>query len=115
MMTSSPTRPLPRVLMISDVYFPRVNGVSTSIQTIRADLAALGCESVLVAQLAEQLKTRKEELPERISGVVTRLRDGGGRVPLLHHEGHQRSHRHQGQDDQKDEGPTSIARLVHTH
>jgi glycosyltransferase involved in cell wall biosynthesis len=39
----------PRVLMISDVYFPRVNGVSTSIQTFRRDLAALGCESVLIA------------------------------------------------------------------
>jgi len=38
-----------RVLMISDVYFPRVNGVSTSIQTFRHDLAAQGCESWLVA------------------------------------------------------------------
>ena len=38
-----------RVLLISDVYFPRVNGVSTSIQTFRADLRALGCESWLVA------------------------------------------------------------------
>ena len=38
-----------RVLMVSDVYFPRVNGVSTSIQTFRDDLAALGCESWLVA------------------------------------------------------------------
>jgi 1,2-diacylglycerol 3-alpha-glucosyltransferase len=38
-----------RVLMISDVYFPRVNGVSTSIQTFRRDLAALGCDSWLVA------------------------------------------------------------------
>ncbi len=38
-----------RVLMVSDVYFPRVNGVSTSIQTFRRDLAALGCESWLVA------------------------------------------------------------------
>lgn len=35
--------------MISDVYFPRVNGVSTSIQTFRFDLAAQGCESLLVA------------------------------------------------------------------
>jgi alanyl-tRNA synthetase len=35
----------------------------------------LARESVLVAQLSEQLKIRKEELPERISGVVTRLRD----------------------------------------
>ncbi|MEV4001555.1 alanine--tRNA ligase [Actinomadura sp. NPDC049753] len=35
----------------------------------------LARESVLVAQLAEQMKTRKEELPERVSGVVARLRD----------------------------------------
>jgi 1,2-diacylglycerol 3-alpha-glucosyltransferase len=38
-----------RVLMISDVYFPRVNGVSTSIQTFRRDLATLGCETWLIA------------------------------------------------------------------
>jgi glycosyltransferase involved in cell wall biosynthesis len=37
-----------RVLMISDVFFPRVNGVSTSIQTFRNDLAARGCETWLV-------------------------------------------------------------------
>lgn len=30
------------VLMISDVYFPRINGVSTSIETFRHDLAAAG-------------------------------------------------------------------------
>jgi alanyl-tRNA synthetase len=35
----------------------------------------LARESVLVSQLSEQLKTRREELPERIYGVVTRLRD----------------------------------------
>lgn len=38
-----------RVLMISEVAFPRVNGVSTSIQTFRRDLAALGPEPWLVA------------------------------------------------------------------
>ena len=38
-----------RVLMISDVYFPRINGVSTSIQTLRRGLHALGHESVLIA------------------------------------------------------------------
>ncbi len=38
-----------RVLLLSDVYFPRVNGVSTSIHTFRADLAAFGVESVLIA------------------------------------------------------------------
>jgi len=35
--------------MVSDVYFPRVNGVSTSIQTLRQALAEGGHESVLVA------------------------------------------------------------------
>ena len=35
----------------------------------------LARESVLVNQLSEQLKARPEELPERISGVVARLRD----------------------------------------
>jgi glycosyltransferase involved in cell wall biosynthesis len=38
-----------RALLVSDVYFPRVNGVSTSIQTFRRDLAAGGCETWLVA------------------------------------------------------------------
>ena len=35
----------------------------------------LARESVLVNQLSEQLKARPEELPERVSGMVTRLRD----------------------------------------
>lgn len=38
-----------RILMISDVYFPRINGVSTSIQTFRRGLHAAGHETVLVA------------------------------------------------------------------
>lgn len=38
-----------RILMVSDVYFPRVNGVSTSIQTYRTDLLAAGHHCVLVA------------------------------------------------------------------
>ncbi|NBX44173.1 MAG: glycosyltransferase family 4 protein [Gammaproteobacteria bacterium] len=38
-----------RILMLSDVFFPRVNGVSTSIQTYRTDLLALGHECLLVA------------------------------------------------------------------
>ncbi len=37
------------ILMVSDVYFPRVNGVSTSIQTLRQALLAAGHSSVLVA------------------------------------------------------------------
>jgi glycosyltransferase involved in cell wall biosynthesis len=46
-MSTGPTHPT--VLMLSDVYFPRVNGVSTSIQTFRRDLADLGCETRLIA------------------------------------------------------------------
>lgn len=38
-----------RVLFISDVYFPRVNGVSTSIRTFREDLAHCGIDTLLVA------------------------------------------------------------------
>lgn len=37
-----------RVLMVSDVYFSRVNGVSTSIETFRTTLAAQGVEVRLV-------------------------------------------------------------------
>ena len=38
-----------RILYVSDVYFPRVNGVSTSIQTFRRELARRGHDSTLVA------------------------------------------------------------------
>ncbi|MDD5330185.1 MAG: glycosyltransferase [Sulfuricella sp.] len=38
-----------KILMISDVYFPRVNGVSTSIATFRRELEAQGHEVHLVA------------------------------------------------------------------
>jgi 1,2-diacylglycerol 3-alpha-glucosyltransferase len=38
-----------RILMISDVSFPRVNGVSTSIATFRESLAELGHPSTLIA------------------------------------------------------------------
>lgn len=47
-----------RILMLSDVYFPRINGVSTSIQTFGRDLAALGHEVDLLAP----------EYPQRLSG-----------------------------------------------
>lgn len=36
------------ILMVSDVYFPRVNGVSTSIMTLRRELKALGHTVTLV-------------------------------------------------------------------
>ena len=37
------------MLFVSDVYFPRVNGVSTSVWTFRHDLASLDVDTVLVA------------------------------------------------------------------
>jgi len=37
------------VLMVSDVYFPRINGVSTSIQTFHTALARLGVRVTIVA------------------------------------------------------------------
>lgn len=38
-----------RIVIISDVYFPRVNGVSTSIRTFRRELLELGHEVILIA------------------------------------------------------------------
>jgi 1,2-diacylglycerol 3-alpha-glucosyltransferase len=38
-----------RVLMVSDVYFPRINGVSTSIETFRSTLPEQGISTCLVA------------------------------------------------------------------
>ncbi|EIJ33680.1 glycosyltransferase [Thiothrix nivea] len=38
-----------RILMVSDVYFPRVNGVSTSIQAFRQALTAAGHHVTLIA------------------------------------------------------------------
>jgi 1,2-diacylglycerol 3-alpha-glucosyltransferase len=43
-----------RVLFVSDVYFPRVNGVSTSMRTFRQDLAACGVETLLVVPSYEK-------------------------------------------------------------
>lgn len=56
-----------RVLYVSDVYFPRVNGVSTSIRTFRDDLAANNVDSVLVAPAyATSLATDSEERVLRV-------------------------------------------------
>ncbi len=38
-----------KILMISDVYFPRINGVSTSIKTFREELKQLGHSVTLIA------------------------------------------------------------------
>ena len=50
-----------RILMISDVYFPRINGVSTSIQTFRRGLHAAGHETFLIAPEYPGGKSADEE------------------------------------------------------
>jgi len=62
-----------RVLFVSDVYFPRVNGVSTSIRTFRGDLAREGIETILVAPEYPGAATDREP------GII-RVPSGG--VPL---------------------------------
>lgn len=56
-----------RVLMISDVYFPRINGVSTSIQTFRRDLEVLGHEVILIAPRYPQSGAQAEPGIFRVS------------------------------------------------
>lgn len=61
-----------RVLLVSDVYFPRVNGVSTSIRTFREDLGRRGIETLLVAPEYDEPSQPEDQ------GVV---RVAAGRVP----------------------------------
>lgn len=56
-----------RVLMVSDVAFPRVNGVSTSIRTFRRDLEALGAETWLVAPQYPEHREGDDARVKRIS------------------------------------------------
>jgi hypothetical protein len=59
-----------RVLFVSDVYFPRVNGVSTSIRTFRGDLARLGVDTTLVAPAYPNA-------PADTDGSIIRVPSGG--------------------------------------
>ncbi|MFA6311142.1 MAG: glycosyltransferase [Sterolibacterium sp.] len=59
------------ILMISDVYFPRINGVSTSIQTFRDTLGSEGIQVTLVAP----------DYPEA-SGPADVIRIPSRKVPL---------------------------------
>ncbi|HTY04782.1 MAG TPA: glycosyltransferase [Rhodocyclaceae bacterium] len=63
-------QPPVRVLMLTDVYFPRVNGVSTSIETFREDLLQQGVPVTLVAPAyptphvsADTWRVRSRRLP----------------------------------------------------
>ncbi|ARU30413.1 glycosyl transferase family 1 [Sulfuriferula sp. AH1] len=55
------------ILMISDVYFPRVNGVSTSIMTLRRELKALGHTVTLVAPAYDMGEAPEDDIV-RING-----------------------------------------------
>src|SRR5271156_5149688 len=59
-----------RILKVSDVFFPRVNGVSTSIETFRRDLASLGHEVVLVAP---SYSAAPDDASERANPAVRRV------------------------------------------
>lgn len=59
------------VLMISDVYFPRINGVSTSIQTFRKHLADASIDVTLVApSYWEKEVSHTTEGPSTSEGVI---------------------------------------------
>ncbi len=63
-----------RVLYLSDVYFPRVNGVSTSIATFRSDLDTLGIETTLIAPEYRRVGSAPEgEPPQLPSGEIIRV------------------------------------------
>lgn len=50
------------ILMITDVYFPRVNGVSTSIMTLRRELQALGHGVTLVVPAYDMHETAQADI-----------------------------------------------------
>jgi 1,2-diacylglycerol 3-alpha-glucosyltransferase len=64
---SAPTRPL-RVLITTDWWEPVVNGVVASVQTLRRELLALGCD-VRVLTLSQGIRTRNEPGVYRIGSV----------------------------------------------
>ena len=59
-----------KILMLTDVYFPRVNGVSTSIQTFRRELRELGHEIWVVAPEYGQPTADERDIDRIISRRV---------------------------------------------
>ncbi len=51
-----------KILMVSDVYFPRVNGVSTSIMTLRRELKELGHEVTLIVPAYGMNETAESDI-----------------------------------------------------
>jgi glycosyltransferase involved in cell wall biosynthesis len=95
-----------RVLFVSDVYFPRVNGVSTSIRTFREDLASCGVETRLVAP---RYAAPGEAAPDEEAGV---LRVPAARVPQ---DPEDRRMRWRALTHTLDELPRGEFDLVHIH
>ncbi len=60
-----------RILFITDVFFPRVNGVSTSLQTFWRELEALGHEVTIIAPEYGQQARRAPSLIRIPARVVT--------------------------------------------
>lgn len=59
------------ILMISDVYFPRVNGVSSSIQTFREELQKAGHRVVLIAPKYEEVTLKSTaDTSEAEEGII---------------------------------------------
>ena len=91
-----------RVLMISDVYFPRVNGVSTSIQTFARELVAQGCAVTLLApdygpaapEPFEVIRIPSRYLPLDPEDRILRLRALRRRRPDLARQGFDLLHIH---------------------
>ncbi|HRJ52964.1 MAG TPA: glycosyltransferase [Candidatus Thiothrix moscowensis] len=73
------------ILMVSDVYFPRVNGVSTSIQAFRQALQAAGHSVTLIAPDYGQAATDEDGII-RISsrGVIVDPEDRMMRIRHIH-------------------------------
>ncbi|MDN5600206.1 MAG: glycosyltransferase family 4 protein [Brachybacterium sp.] len=65
--TTAPERPL-RVLLTTDWWEPVVNGVVASVQTLRRELLALGCD-VRVLTLSQGIRARNEKGVYRIGSV----------------------------------------------
>ena len=80
-----------KILMISDVYFPRVNGVSTSIASFRGALERLGhsvtliCPAYPVGQVDEPgvLRMRSHQVPGDPEDRMMRYRDLLALTPQL--------------------------------
>lgn len=80
-----------KILMISDVYFPRVNGVSTSIASFRSGLERLGhsvtliCPDYLVGQVDEPsvLRILARQVPGDPEDRMMRYRDLLALAPTL--------------------------------